>query len=479
MDFLESDLIYFKNLLSLIPAKVDCLEEKIDNLLHCLENSEKALINSLNGELPKDCELNLEYALSRYILQTVFQQLLKRKMVNEYERLQIDTLIFVLGLDKTLIKLEIWKKICWGDKSNFVGGEGKIYGRGKYEQCDIRWASIVVYYLLLECGIIKKADFVKQENTAGIPVVSDNVKIAIIGDWGTGSYQNTNGLEPSTLVMCNIAKQNPDFVIHLGDVYYNGTTAHDLIFPNEEQKNFVDAWILPDNKSFALNSNHDMYPGGHGLFEVTLKNSSKFKLQKGATYFALVHKNWVLFGLDSAYYAQDCLFLKGVLIDQDQRNFIKGIDIHNKKVIVMTHHNALDVNGKTRVVYDEKTGASLWNDVYSALDGRDPDFWYWGHIHNAIAYSEKADVGSTIARCVGHGAIPFTKAPALYDLSTGRKNPEILYYAGEELPVQPDHGKVQLVKNGYAMLTITPNSLKEVFYDQEGNPVWMPPSYQF
>ncbi|NKF15342.1 metallophosphoesterase, partial [Rhizobium sp. BUS002] len=66
-----------------------------------------------------------------------------------------------------------------------------------------------------------------------------------------------------------------------------------------------------------------------------------------------------------------------------------------KKLMVLSHHQGFDITGHHKT--------ALYQPVCDAL-GREPDYWYWGHLHNGIVYAPQ---GGLHARCAGHGAIPY------------------------------------------------------------------------
>ena len=76
----------------------------------------------------------------------------------------------------------------------------------------------------------------------------DQVTLAIAGDWGTG-------IAPATTIGGYIARRNPDYTIHHGDVYYSG-------LPEEESSKLIELWPAGGRGSLTLNSNHEMYAGG-------------------------------------------------------------------------------------------------------------------------------------------------------------------------------------------------------------------------
>jgi hypothetical protein len=139
-----------------------------------------------------------------------------------------------------------------------------------------------------------------------------------MGDWGTGTWADENSaLCPSQLVSSAIKDLAPDIVIHLGDVYYHGSG-------DEEKTNLLDCWTGGSKGSFTLNSNHEMYDGAYGYFGTTLNNSI-FNIQQGTSYFAITFKNWIIFGLDSAYNDKSRFYLDGTLNDNDQIDFIRSM----------------------------------------------------------------------------------------------------------------------------------------------------------
>lgn len=283
------------------------------------------------------------------------------------------------------------------------------------------------------------------------PVVLKGAKpgilnIAMVGDWGTGDG-------PAAAVIKKIASLNPDYIIHLGDVYYSGTpkkgdpNSQHYYHLNEEVNNFLNAWPPGYNgKSFTLNSNHEMYSGGNGLFyDVLIPSGSPFSAQQQLSCFNLQFGDWTILGLDSAYNgtASDA-FMSGNLgaANGPQMQWIQSLKLNPAKTIVLTHH--------TGIAYDASSKYGLWNQVNAALGNNDPYAWYWGHAHNGIVYANPIQIPyknpqfktNTYARCAGHGALPYGVSPRL------QNNPNVLWQAHTPLPVPSP-----LVYNGFVMLT--------------------------
>ena len=187
------------------------------------------------------------------------------------------------------------------------------------------------------------------------------------------------------------------------------------------------------------------------------------------SYFMLTFGKWVILGLDSAYNAsQTSLYMKGD-IGTEQTAWIQDIaskgGFTDKKIMVMTHHNAFEYQGAT----PPGKLLPLWEQVTTAI-GRAPNIWYWGHIHNAIVYKPYTENGQlSQARCLGHSAIPFGKASGLLR-SDGRNIDSIEYFAHT-----PDPNGGKRVLNGYATLELNKDGgiTEKIFESGNSRPVWM------
>ena len=109
---------------------------------------------------------------------------------------------------------------------------------------------------------------------------ADKIKIAFVSDWATGTPLAKN-------VMRCIGEQNPDIVIHLGDVYYSGT--------KEEMQNhflsIVREYLPKHTRIFNLAGNHDLYAGGAGYYWLL------DELGQPASYFCLRNKHWQILSI--------------------------------------------------------------------------------------------------------------------------------------------------------------------------------------
>lgn len=420
-----------------------------------LQASETILMAALDSQpAPPGLHGSAEWGLALYLL-------------NDLPLLLRETLTF-LGMPSAAITtadLERWEAAVAGP--GIVGGDGTLYAFSKYAQLDPDW--VFSAYLYAVYRTIESPHAFPGNDPAVVKLSgTGSLTLALFGDWGTGIWRDASQPQcPSQLVMDQIQKLNPDIAVHLGDVYYAGTQPGIFDYgSNEEQKNLIDQWpaapVFPKG-SFTLNSNHEMYDGANGLFNVALANPI-FAPQNGNSYFAIKWGGYLLLGLDSAYFDRSELYMDGALTDTAQIEFARkqssAPDV--KTIIVMTHHTGLTTDGTKRM--------ALYDQVVSAI-GRAPDYWYWGHIHNGIVYSAKSAADpATKCRCIGHAALPFGNAWELHDAS-GNNIPTVDYYTHTPLG-SSDPNLANRVRNGFAVLTLTASGVVETWYDQEGNVAW-------
>jgi hypothetical protein len=326
-----------------------------------------------------------------------------------------------------------------------------LVGFCQYDGLDVRWLATVWNHLFRPVVPFPVAPANAAETL--VHRLPPQATIALAGDWGTGNVA-------ARRVATEIAKTNPTYTIHLGDVYYSGTEG-------EETDNLLAAWPCGSAGSFALNGNHEMYSGGQGYFGVAL-TSEKFAIQAPYSYFALANDDWVILGLDSAYVATE-FFQVGALHDsqlawlralRDRNAFVRA-DGSRKKLIVLSHHQALDTDGT-------KKSPVLWNQVTTALGL--PDYWYWGHIHGVAVFhpvDEKgaiAEKGTTLrARLVGHGGVPYIADPS---------TPALAWTESAAKADLIEDGSASRSRNGFALLHFDGGSLAEELYDELGNRRW-------
>lgn len=349
--------------------------------------------------------------------------------------------------------------------------DGSVLSTEKYATFDQGW--VIAFFNLLE-SLLRNLWYYGEDLPNNTPPVlplqganPGTVSIAVLGDCGTGD----NNLQQ---IMQSIVSKNPDYIIHVGDVYYAGTplstssNGQYYFFSGEEVNNLNQWWPSRYNgKSFTLNSNHEMYSGANGYFDDALDASNRgadsiFCAQVGSSFFFLQLADWLLIGLDTAYQASsDNAFMTGTIGGPTgmQATWMRKINLNPPKTILFTHHNGFAA--------DCSSVSPLWAEINGALGNRDPYAWYWGHVHNGIVYKSPISIPSTgepvlttntYARCLGHAALPYGLVPSLV------KQPIVW----NETTLQPPPSK-QLC-NGYAILTFSVSNnqvtkIQEDFYD--------------
>lgn len=247
----------------------------------------------------------------------------------------------------------------------------------KFGNLDPGWIEVVTEKAKL---VFKgKHDFIPHQSLTDFRFQMNNeTTVAIVGDWGGGNAA-------AQAVAKQIAVIKPDHVVHLGDVYYAGT-------PKEVKERFLKYWPTPKSPghSFALNSNHEMYSGGYGYFDTTLK-----KFEQPASYFSLANDNWRFLGLDTGYDEHD--------LRDPQATWVQAqLKDGGQKTILLTHHQLFSA-------YEKTDASKLRNKVQpflSKIYG-----WFWGHEHLAVVYEKQEGINAV---CIGNGCFPygFPKKPA-------------------------------------------------------------------
>ncbi|MGB2678781.1 MAG: metallophosphoesterase [Candidatus Acidiferrum sp.] len=332
-----------------------------------------------------------------------------------------------------------------------VGPGGEILGTGRYEQLDPLW-ELVAGTVWLE-NLLHKHPF--PSGTPSRVEITDHATIALAGDFGTGNYGASDS--PSTKISKFIPSLSPDQTIHLGDVYYAGTS-------EEESSKLMNFWPRGKLASFTLNSNHEMYSGGGPYFNEAVGGPVFNKFQSPFSFFALENSKWIIVGLDSAYSSGVLdLYMDGSLGNNAQLPFLRDLaqrgKDEGKKLILLTHHNGLPEDGV-------QSGAPLrlFTEVMSAFRGLPPPaYWYWGHKHMGVAY--KPLQNGLLCRCVGHSALPWGFASDL------QKSPLVQWF---EKCNAKDPDSPLRVYNGFVLLQLDGANLAEAFYDETGRVAWTP-----
>lgn len=338
-----------------------------------------------------------------------------------------------------------------------------VVGFEQYDTLDVGWIKSFLNYLTAPRVTFPTHLTSPVETFSWMP---EQVTLTVAGDWGTG-------IEPALSIGKYMAARKPDYTIHLGDVYYSG-------LPEEESAKLVQVWPAGAHGALALNSNHEMYAGGKGYFSVALRDR-KFALQNGLSYFALQNRNWMIIGLDTAYFADtSALYQDGFLssdapsgsVQLDWLNQMLRLASHSDmNVIILTHHDGFDIDPYSNTVTFKK----LYDVMTRALQGVKKWWWYWGHVHAGIAYQKIVNGDSTLyPRCIGHGGIPWEPFPALGSIHLNDQRVGVEW--GETRTLTDSKGNVRAL-NGYLTVTLDGDKITETLYDENNHATSWTPNY--
>lgn len=213
-----------------------------------------------------------------------------------------------------------------------------------------------------------------------VATLADDAIVALAADWGTGMY---GAPEIAGSIRKQAANRKFDLLLHLGDVYYSGTT-------KEVQERFLDVWPKEAGLvSRTLNSNHEMYSGGYAYFNLALP-----ALNQKSSYFAFQNSKWLLVGMDTAYVDHDMdtkqVAWVNAVIEQAQKS-------GPRKVVLFSHQQPFSQ------LSDQ--GPKLQRALQHLLEGKKITAWYFGHEHVCAIY-DRHPAWDLFGRCLGNGGIP-------------------------------------------------------------------------
>ncbi len=295
------------------------------------------------------------------------------------------------------------------------------------------------------------------QGQTGIYTMPDDVRIALASDWGTGT-------ESAYAVGAEIAGKSPDITIHLGDVYYSGTST-------EYKRYFLADGAWPRGKrptpgsageasgTYVLNANHEMYSGGEGYFDDALP-----ALKQTTSYFCLENEHWRIVAIDTGYHCSRGFkkilsFIFGDTTRLDDANLAWARQVFGapsrKPVILLSHHQPFSA-------FDKRVYPNLADQLRPFLD--QVGLWFWGHEHKLAGYEAFSMKGGPPirGRCIGHGGMPIELG------WEPTKNPAPVVFSDER-----DAGRVvessRLGYCGYALLELAGPKLTITYSDELGN----------
>lgn len=287
----------------------------------------------------------------------------------------------------------------------------------KFSTCDPHWVEAIteyVEYFGLD-GKKREIPYVRYQSMDDFVIdrLSGNARIALVADWGTGTQDAIDLLK-------QVAKHNPDVLIHLGDIYYAAT-------PDECQKYFLDIVDQVFGRSsgrvpaYTLCGNHDVYSGGVGYYGILPKLNPAPPFDAGwaqpASYFALRSPRWQLLSMDTGLHDQDPFDVTKNVTFLDPQEEAWHIDKIRRfsegggRTILLSHHQLFSAFSSIGGGAVNENLQKSWQ-KFQAAGGQGIAAWFWGHEHNLCVYEPFA--GLEKGRCIGHGAIPSFLDPSPY-----------------------------------------------------------------
>jgi hypothetical protein len=256
-----------------------------------------------------------------------------------------------------------------------------------FNVCDPFWAETVKEYVNYFQVHGKEIPYRAGLNNVLRWQLPANARVAILGDWGTGTPEAVELLR-------QIQAHNPDVLMHLGDVYYSGAL-------EEVQARFqaVVAGVFGTSppRCFSLSGNHDMYSGGAGYYWLV------DRLEQGASYFAVQNDDWLFVAMDTGKHDVNPLAVASTatMLEPSEANWVNGLIAasQNQKILLFSHHPLFSA-------YEPIAGAAVNHLLLSQLAGSlgKVTAWFWGHEHRLAVYDECQ--GLRRGRCLGHAAVP-------------------------------------------------------------------------
>ena len=297
-------------------------------------------------------------------------------------------------------------------------------------------------------------DYTGNSNT-GVYAMGDSLKLAIAGDWGTGT-------DEAATVARLMDAQRADLTVHLGDVYYVGDTQEVDENCFGVAANGFDGvkWPHGTRGSFALNGNHEMYANGGPYFKHFLPSLVTAGKPQAASFFAIEAGAWRIIALDTGYNSTGIPILSMI----PGLNSIPAIggDCHlenafmqwlrqvvqpkqnPKPTLLLSHHQYY-------TAFADHAYTKPAQQLKEFFDGQDV-VWMWGHEHRLGIYDRFSISGGIVAfgRCAGHGGMP---------VDLGTPNPDkapLQFYDPRQHTLDND---VSVGENGFVVATIEGSTL--------------------
>ena len=308
----------------------------------------------------------------------------------------------------------------------------------KFTVCDVGWAETAIKYaeFLASRQQVPYRVYTKMSDFVIDGKLKDTARVALVGDWGTGQ-------DPAKKILAQIARKNPDVVIHLGDIYYSATDF-------EVQSYFYQIWsgLLDLSKipTFTLSGNHDMFAGGQPYYALL------DKLNQPASYFALRNTAWQFVAMDTGLNDRKPGGTVPTFLQDTEVAWLEDKigNAGGRKTILLSHHQLF-------TAYEDIGGQAVNDHLNTQISGMLPKVtvWFWGHEHDLVLYRNHLGV---LGRCVGHGAFPVGNG----ELPMTPKFPEI---PTDPLRLELDSDEA-FYNHGYVIIDLDGPNAKVSYYQE-------------
>ena len=297
----------------------------------------------------------------------------------------------------TRLGFELFQATVSGDAAR----RQKAHDRFFFGKCDPLWAKVLADYALTLTveGTPHPVPYIRYAALDDfiVTAASARLRIALVSDWGTGTQTAQD-------VARLIARQRPDILIHLGDIYYAGTA-------QECSEHFLTPLqaILPGTPLFTLCGNHDVYSGGTGYYGL-LK-----AIGQPASYFCLrsPDRRWQILAADTGLNDRDPLDEAGALTKLDpleeqwHADKLRGFP---GCTVLLSHHQPFSAFAQIGPQTPRSpVNPNLMGSYQRLSQAGRIDAWFWGHEHRLRIYAPYHGIAA--GRNIGYGAVPVQAVP--------------------------------------------------------------------
>jgi hypothetical protein len=267
-----------------------------------------------------------------------------------------------------------------------------------------------------------------EPRTPGAPL-----RIALFADFGTG-------LSHSLYIARQLAVEDYDCAVHLGDVYYTGTKRQ---YWEYFEKPLAPMVAKGKTKLFLIPENHEGYSGFDGYFYYLDKQRRihpKTQVQEGS-YFCIQADGVQVIGMDTIWHGRGRISKNRVRKWLEDR-LEEGRKARRTNVLLTGYHP---------YEYGSNELNELLTKDLADLAQRDLiDLWFWGNTHYCALFDRTART-PFIGSCIGHGGYPYRLRKRSDDGDRPAPTPffEESPRFPAELGIRDDRGN-----NGYAVLTV-------------------------